>query len=155
MIIRRFQKQDTIAVADLAKQTFAACNSDDYFDIAGVEKTLDGFDTAKHSEQELYSSLSSTDIFYVYEENGNITGMVRGKKNRVHTLFVGVGRQNRGIGRKLMEKFEENAKEQGAGFIEIHASLAAASFYEKLGYKKLGGVCDFEGLKIYNMRKDF
>ncbi len=154
-MIRRFQKQDTMAVADLAKQTFAACNSDDYFDIAGVEKTLDSFDTAKHSERELYSSLNSTDIFYVYQENGNITGMVRGKKNRVHTLFVGVDRQNKGIGRKLMEKFEQSAKEQGAEFVEIHASLAAAAFYEKMGYKKISGVCNFEGLKIYNMRKDF
>ena len=65
-MIRRFQKQDTIAVADLARETFAVCNSEDYYDIAGVEKTLDSFDTAKHSEQELYSSLNSTDIFYVY-----------------------------------------------------------------------------------------
>ena len=154
-MIRRFQKQDTIAVADLAKKTFAACNADDYFDIAGVEKTLDSFDTAKHSEQELYSSLSSADIFYVYEENGKIAGMVRGRKNRVHTLFVGAGRQNKGIGRRLMEKFEQRAKEQGTEFIEIHASLAAAAFYEKMGYKKLGGVCNFEDLKIYNMRKDF
>ena len=154
-MIRRFQKQDTIAVADLARETFAVCNSEDYYDIAGVEKTLDSFDTAKHSEQELYSSLNSTDIFYVYEENGTITGMIRGKKNRVHTLFVGVGRQNKGIGRKLMEKFEQSAKEQGAEFIEIHASLTAAAFYEKMGYIKKGGVCNFEGLKIYNMRKDF
>ncbi len=154
-MIRRFRKQDTIAMADLARGTFAACNAEDYFDIEGVEKTLDSFDTAKHSEQELFSSLSSTDIFYIFEEDGKITGMIRGKKNRVHTLFVSVGRQNKGIGRKLMEKFEKSAIEQRAEFIEIHASLAAAAFYEKMGYKKLGGVCDFEGLKIYNMRKDF
>lgn len=154
-MIRKFQKKDTIAVADLAKDTFAACNADDYYDISGVQNTLASFDKNQHSEGDLFNTLNSTDIFFVYEEDGRIIGMVRGRKNRVHTLFVDVSYQNKRIGRKLMEKFEQCAAEQGSEHIEIHASLAAAAFYEKMGYRKLGDVCNFEGLKIYNMRKDF
>ncbi len=154
-MIRKFQKRDTTAVADLARNTFAACNAGDYYDLAGVKKTLRSFDTHQHGEQELFDMLNSTDIFFVCEDCGQIVGMIRGGKNRIHSLFVDVASQNNGVGSLLMEKFERCATAQGAAYIEVHALLAAAAFYEKMGYEKLGGICDFEGLKIYNMRKNF
>jgi predicted N-acetyltransferase YhbS len=154
-MIRTFEKKDTIAVADLAKKTFAACNAGDYYDYSGVEKTLSSFDAAQHSEQALFDAFNSTDVFFVYEENGNIIGMVRGRKNRIHSMFVGIAHQNKGIGKSLIKKFEQSVIAQGSTYIEIHASLTAAAFYERMGYEKLGDICDFEGLKIYNMYKEF
>ena len=56
-------------------------------------------------------------------------------------LFVEWSEQKRGYGRRLMEYWEKDMKEQGYGMIMTSTQVdeEAQHFYRKLGYKDCGG----------------
>jgi ribosomal protein S18 acetylase RimI-like enzyme len=60
-------------------------------------------------------------------------------------LYVVPDRRGQGLGRALMEKVFEVAREQGAGHIELNTSdddVAARALYEKLGFTNREGKPD-------------
>ena len=61
--------------------------------------------------------------------------------------------QGKGIGRALMNFAENLARDRGYKRITMHARKNAAGFYEKMGYKKVGG--EFQEITIphYLMEK--
>ena len=56
-------------------------------------------------------------------------------------LFVDVNYQGKGYGRKLMEYWESEMKEQGYGMLltSTQVNETSQNFYRKLGYKDCGG----------------
>ena len=56
-------------------------------------------------------------------------------------LFVDVNYQGKGYGRKLMEYWEADMKEQGYGMLltSTQVNETSQNFYRKLGYKDCGG----------------
>jgi GNAT superfamily N-acetyltransferase len=97
-------------------------------------------------------------MVYVAETNGEIVGVLRGRKNRLASLFVRGDYHRQGIGRELVERFEQESLRQGVTVIRVAATLYAVPFYLALGYKRSTGVrtgWSFEGrgLKIQPMRK--
>jgi GNAT superfamily N-acetyltransferase len=48
--------------------------------------------------------------------------------------------QRRGIGRKLVERFEQECIRLGATQIKVASTLYAVPFYVEMGYKKTTGV---------------
>ena len=57
----------------------------------------------------------------------------------LYDLFVAEQARGRGVGRMLMQKAADFAREQGASRIELqthHTNLGAQHLYESLGYKK-------------------
>jgi len=153
MKVRKLQKKDIVSASLLAKETFEKYNSSDYFDKKGVQETLDIFDPKKNSEEELWNRFKDDPIFYVAEEKGKIVGMIRGRPDKISTLFVHGKRHKGGIGTTLCEKFEREAIKLGSKIIKVRASLYAAAFYQKMGYKKTTGIRNFMGLKVFNMSK--
>jgi GNAT superfamily N-acetyltransferase len=94
----------------------------------------------------------------VAEDNGKIVGILRGRKERLGSLFVHKDYHRRGIGRRLVQRFEEESIEQGVTAIRVAATLFAVPFYTAMGYKRSTGVrsgWSFEGhgLKIQPMKK--
>ncbi len=79
--------------------------------------------------------------------------MIRGNPGKIINLYVSGSYHKRGIGRKLVNKFESIAKKEGAKEIKIKASLYAVPFYEKMGYRKTTGVRNFKGIKAWPMKK--
>jgi GNAT superfamily N-acetyltransferase len=79
--------------------------------------------------------------------------MIRGRPERITNLYVDGKYHKRGVGRLLLNKFEAEAKKLKSKEIKTRASLYAAPFYEKMGYKKTTGVRNFRGLKIWPMKK--
>ncbi|HOO32976.1 MAG TPA: GNAT family N-acetyltransferase [Thermotogota bacterium] len=152
-MIRPFKKSDTVAVADLVYETFKKYNGDAYFTDGAVEKTLDNFDTKNHTEDELYEIIGKPEIFYVYEIDGEIVGALRGNLNKLNSLFVSGNHHGNGIGQKLVKAFEEEVIKRGSEYVELTASLFAVNFYLKQGYEKTSDIVDFEGLKVYRMKK--
>ena len=57
-------------------------------------------------------------------------------------LFVDVNYQGKGYGRKLMEYWEADMKEQGYGMLltSTQVNETSQNFYRKLGYKDCGGL---------------
>lgn len=155
MKIRRFEEKDVINVANLSMRTFKKYNGSDYYEPESITNTLDFFNPNKNTKQELLEKFSKKPIFYVAEEGDKIIGMISGLPNRISSLFVDGTQHGKGIGKKLIEHFEIEAKKNNSNYIKIEASLYAVNFYEKMGYKKTTGIRNHMGLKIYNMEKVF
>ena len=153
MNIRKLEDRDVIYVADLAMKTFEKYNGSDYYELEGITNTLNYFNPNKNTKQELLEKFSKKSIFYVAEEGDKIIGMISGLPNRISSLFVDGTHHGKGIGKRLTEQFEIEAKDNNSNFIKVEASLYAVSFYEKMGYKKTSGICNHMGLKICNMEK--
>lgn len=69
------------------------------------------------------------------------------------SVFVDVAHHKQGIGRMLMQKVEEFAREINAKKLVIPASVAGAEFYHKLGYKYANGKKELNEHKMYIMEK--
>ena len=97
-------------------------------------------------------------MVYVAEDDGEVVGVLRGRKERLASLFVRGDRQRQGIGRRLVERFEQESISQGTTVVHVAATLYAIPFYLALGYRRSTGVRtgrSFEGrgLKVQPMRK--
>ena len=113
-------------------------------------------DLAEH--RQLIEKTIWSETVLVAEDNGKIVGILRGRKERLGSLFVHKDYQRRGIGRRLVQRFEEESGEQGVTVIRVAATLFAVPFYTAMGYKRSTGVrsgWSFEGhgLKIQPMKK--
>ena|SRR5690606_10974387 len=73
----------------------------------------------------------------------------------IKTLVVKQGNRNQGIGRKLMEEAEKEAKRRNCRFISLDTfSFQSPIFYEKCGFEKIGTETDFpKGFEKYYYRK--
>lgn len=97
-------------------------------------------------------------LVLVAEEDGEIVGVLRGRRERLASLFVRGDHHRRGIGRALVERFEQESIGQGVSVIRLAATLYAIPFYTALGYRKTTGLRNgwsFEGsgLKYQPMKK--
>ena len=154
MGFRKFKKSDIRQVAKIKNSVFSSFNKSEYFEKEAVAKYL-SYTNHKKSDQELLEAFKVTpdSIFYVAEENNKIFGYIKGRKNRIGNLFVLGQTHKKGIGKKLVDLFEKDAKKQNSNEIKIHSSIYAVPFYQKMGYKKTTGIRNLHGLKIQPMRK--
>lgn len=77
--------------------------------------------------------------YFVAEEEGDIIGVAGYKveTGTVSAVFTSPESKGRGIGSKLLEKLEEDAKSEGFDSMKVPASLDAVDFYSKNGYRKV------------------
>jgi len=118
-----------------------------------VREYVDHYNPKKTNIETISNNFSKTKIFYLALENNKLIGVIRGNKNRITNLFVRKGHHKKGIGKKLVQRFEKTCYKLGSQEIKIKASLYAAHFYQKLGYKKTTGIRNFKGLRIQPMKK--
>ena len=73
----------------------------------------------------------------------------------IKTFVVKTENRNLGIGRKLIEEAEKEAKNRNCRFISLDTfSFQAPEFYEKLGFIKIGTETDFpKGFEKHYYRK--
>ena len=79
-------------------------------------------------------------MLYVAEDGKEVVGVLRGRANVLASLFVCGDRHRQGIGRKLVERFERDSREQGIEWIRVAATVFAVPFYQSIGYKKTTGI---------------
>lgn len=147
--IRKFKISDTYDVVSLISETFAKYNKNEGTKEA-IKRYIEHFNPKKNS---IKKSFLKTSIFFVAIEKEKIVGVVRGNKNRIVNLFVKGRYHGKGIGKKLMQRFETECRKHHSSKIRIRSSLYAIPFYQRLGYKKTTGIRNFMGLKIQPMRK--
>jgi len=97
-------------------------------------------------------------MVFVADDDGEIVGVLRGRRDKLQSLFVSGDHHRQGIGRRLVERFEGECAQQGATAIRVAATLYAVPFYLNVGYKRTTGVRtgrSFEGtgLKYQPMKK--
>lgn len=96
--------------------------------------------SAEKAHQAAVAKILESPIFFVAEVDGLIVGLLRGRKERLASLFVHKDYHHQGVGRRLVEKFEVESISSGVEVIRLASTLYAIPFYSKLGYKKSTGV---------------
>lgn len=158
--IRSYTDQDAPKVGRLIADTYTEFNlafavPDEQLKLLGPFRFAS---SDKPEHQEAIVEILRSPFIIVAESDGEIVGVLRGRKERLASLFVHKNYHHQGIGRTLVEQFEVEMLAQGVGVIRLAATLYAVPFYEKLNYKKSTGVrigWSFEGygLQIQPMKK--
>lgn len=158
--IRCYQENDAQSVGRLIADTYGEFN----LSFAPPEERgpfLGPFQHARSAEKahrDAISEVIRAPMVYVAEEDGEVMGVLRGRRERLASLFVRGDQQRRGIGRRLVERFEQESLEQGTRVVRVAATLYAVPFYLALGYRRSTGIrtgWSFEGrgLKVQPMKK--
>ena len=151
VVIRKYSPRDMRQVAELIHKTFSKYNFNEGTPEA-IQTYLDKYDSEKMGEKQVRERLESTNIFFVAVENKKIVGMVRGIKGRLVNLFVDGKYHGKGIGKKLMQNFEEKGFDE-RNAIKVKSSIFAVSFYTSIGFKKTTGQRNMRGLFVQPMKK--
>jgi GNAT superfamily N-acetyltransferase len=158
--IRNYTKSDAPAVGLLIKDTYSEFNLD-FLPPDELPPYLGPFAYAGQDDPQRLEDIHLvilSEMVFVAEVDGQITGVLRGRLNRLGSLFVASAYQRRGIGRALVEHFESAVRKQGSGVIRVAASLYAVPFYLEMGYRRSTGIrrgWSFQGhgLPIQPMKK--
>lgn len=164
IIIRDYRESDAQAVGQLIADTYSEYNLD-FLPTRERTPFLGPFEHARSLEPEHQAAIAQvirSEMVYVAEadagDGAEIVGVLRGRKERLASLFVRGDRHRQGIGRKLVEHFEEASQAQGVRVIRVAATLYGIPFYLAMGYKRSTGLrsgWSFEGrgLPTQPMRK--
>lgn len=158
--IRTYDADDAEQVGRLIADTYSACNlaflpPEERGPHLGPFRFAHSPDPA---HQEAIAAVVWSPMTYVAEDDGQIVGVLRGRKERLASLFVHADHQRRGVGRRLVEHFEGESIAQGTTVLRVASTVYAVPFYTALGYKRSTGLRNgwsFEGrgLPVQPMKK--
>jgi GNAT superfamily N-acetyltransferase len=126
--IRAFEIADATDVSSQIATTLRISNVKDYpadF-LSKVEASL---------RPQSLCELAKERVIFVALEGNAIVGTASLGRDQVHAVFVHPARQGRGIGRRLMEAAESEARARGERGLILYASVSAVSFYEAGGWR--------------------
>ncbi|MCP4417300.1 MAG: GNAT family N-acetyltransferase [Chloroflexi bacterium] len=158
--IREYYERDAKNVGELIADTYSEYNLT-FMPPEERSSYLGPFQYAKSNEKSHQESIASAiraSIVLVAEKNDRIVGILRGKKDKLQSLFVKETFHRQGIGRRLVKRFEQECIKQGAEAIRIMSTLYAVPFYQAVGYKKSTGIrkmrsFEGEGFEYQPMKK--
>jgi GNAT superfamily N-acetyltransferase len=140
--IRAYGEADAESVGRLIADTYGEFNLD-FALPEEKQKLLGPFQFARSTEEAQRAAIAQAiraSMVFVAEHDGEVVGVLRGRTERIQSLFVCGAYQRRGIGRQLMERCEQECIRQGAKTIKVASTLLAVPFYLALGYKRTTGV---------------
>jgi GNAT superfamily N-acetyltransferase len=149
--IRNYKLSDVYDVAKLVQKTYKQFNAAGE-NAEAVQWYIDIFDTKKKLE-DIKKMFANGAVTLVAVENDKIIGFLWGRKDRIINLYIDGRYHGKGIGKKLVERYEQKVRELGTEVIKIRSSLFAVPFYEKMGYRKSTGIRPFHGLRVQPMKK--
>ena len=159
-IIRDYQDQDSVEVGILIKNTYSEFNLS-FLSLEDQDPFLGPFSHAGSSDPNhlnVIKGMIQSQFVYVAQEGDKVVGVLRGRIGRLGSLFVAKSHQGHGVGKMLVERFEQEIKSRGGGVIRVASSMYAIPFYSRMGYKKSTGIrnswsFDGYGFPIQPMRK--
>jgi GNAT superfamily N-acetyltransferase len=160
LIIRQYRKGDAERVGRLIAETYNHFNlgflppeSRDQF--LGPFRHANSEDPAHREE---IARVIEAVMVFVADDEGEIVGVLRGRRDKLQSLFVQGDRHRQGIGRQLVQRFEQACLAAGSGAIKVQSTLYAVPFYTAMGYRKTTGVrhmksFEGQGLAYQPMKK--
>ena len=130
-MIRLIEKRDLQQVSALIQNTLLVSNLTDY------DLEIIGNLHAAFSPQQI-RALAGKRRIYICEEEGVLLGTIGVENDRVYNFFVSPDRQGSGIGGKLLDFVEKQARDEGLRRLTVDSSLTAVSFYTAKGYRRTG-----------------
>lgn len=97
-------------------------------------------------------------VHFVAYDDGAAVGAARLREYEAGTakaerVAVLADHREAGIGRALMDRLEETARERGYGQLLLYAQVPVVGFYERLGYEVTSGEFEDAGIPHREMRK--
>jgi GNAT superfamily N-acetyltransferase len=142
LLIREYAESDALQVGVLIADTYSQYN----LAFASPEQKQDflgPFQYARSPEkshQDAIADVIKAVMVFVAEIDGVIVGVLRGRKDKLQSLFVRGDLHRQGIGRQLVNRFEQECANQGSRKIILMSTLYAVPFYQAMGYKKSTGI---------------
>lgn len=166
LTIRPYHENDAVSIGVLIADTYSEFNLSE-FSTKQREAMLGPFLYARSSEtthRETILKVIQAPTVLVAEMDGQIVGVLRGGRTDelgrtvLQSLFVSGSHHRQGIGRKLVERFEQEYIARSVTVFKVLATLEAVPFYLEIGYRKSTGVRSihsFEGpgLRSQPMKK--
>ncbi len=160
LTIRLYRESDAESVGRLIADTYSRFNLS-FATSDELSKLLGPFRhawSAEPAHREAVAQVIRAPLVFVADEDGEIVGVLRGRKARLASLFVRGDHHRRGIGRRLVAQFEQESLRQQVRVIRVAATLYAIPFYTALDYRKTTGLRNgwsFEGtgLQYQPMKK--
>ncbi len=158
--IRRYKEADAAKVGKLIADTYTQFNLS-FVPSAELGLFLGPFRHAGSKDkahQEAIARTIRSEMVFVAEDEGEIVGVLRGRTERLGSLFVRGDHHRQGIGRRLVNRFERECRRRGMRVIRVASTEYGVPFYTAMGYKKSTGLRSgrsFEGrgLPVQPMRK--
>ena len=158
--IREYLESDAASVGRLIADTYSAFNLA-FASPEQQEAFLGPFQYARSPDpahQAEIARILQAEMMLVAEKDGEVAGVLRGRKDKLQSLFVRGDLHRQGIGRGLVARFEQECIRKGAREIRLMATLYAVPFYQAVGYKKTTGTRRMrsftgEGLPYQPMKK--
>ena len=148
--IRNYQESDAFTVGQLIADTYSEYNLS-FVPLDELGLFLGPFRNARSSDkahQDAIARMIRSEMVFVAQDQGEIVGVLRGRRGRLGSLFVRGDRHRQGIGRRLVERFEQESRRLEVDRIKVTATQFAVPFYLAMGYKRSTGqrsVWSFEG----------
>lgn len=158
--IREYNENDAECVGRLIADTYSEFN----LSFASVEERNSFLGPFKHArspekskKDEIARVIRASMVFVAIKEK-EVVGVLRGKADKLQSLFVCGIHHRQGIGRKLVDRFERECGKKGSDTIKLMSTLYAVPFYQAMGYKKSTGVrkmksFEGDGLEYQPMKK--
>lgn len=146
--IRTYRDDDAAGVGRLIARTYSAFNlgfatPEQQADLLGPFRFAD---SAEPAHRAAIAEVIAAPMVLVAEEGGAIVGVLRGGRvdprgrTVLQSLFVAADHHRRGIGRRLVGRFEQAYPAGGATVIKVASTLYAVPFYRTLGYRRSTGL---------------
>jgi GNAT superfamily N-acetyltransferase len=140
--IRNYQPEDAKAVGCLIADTYSEYNLS-FATPEELVKLLGPFWFARSEQLDHRQAIAAAieaEMVFVAQDQDQVVGVLRGRSERLQSLFVHGSHHRRGIGRLLVQRFEEVCLRQGSSQVKVAATLYAVPFYAHMGFKKTTGV---------------
>lgn len=153
--IKEYEEKYADEISNIITRNLLEVNVKDY----GLEFSK------KHAEEftvnKIRENFKNRAKVYVALENSNIIGTAGIDKSWYNdngeywilSVFVKPENHSEGIGKSLIYKLEEYAKEINARKLVVPASITACGFYHKLGYEYANGKKELNENRMYIMEK--
>jgi GNAT superfamily N-acetyltransferase len=130
-VIRLIEERDLQRVSALIQNTLLVSNLADY-DLEIIGNLQNAF-----SVQQI-RTLTGKRRIYIYEQEGALLGTIGLETDKVCNFFVAPTKQGSGVGGKLLDFVERQARSEGRRRLTLDSSLTAVSFYGAKGYRRTG-----------------
>lgn len=132
MLVRPYQSSDIDQIVRLFFDTIHTINRRDYME-EEVNAWAPGIpDPIRWAER------YKTRITFVAEENATIAGFAELEPNgHIDCFYCHHAYQGQGVGRRLYNRLEQEARSLGIGRLYVEASITAKPFFERMGFQTL------------------
>jgi putative acetyltransferase len=150
MKIRKYEESDAEEKAEVLRKSVKEIASEDY-----SKQEIEVWSDVEVEED----PLPEEKVRYVAIEDEKIVGFgeYNREENEVTGLYVHPDYTGNGIGEKLLEKVEKNAKEHGLDILTCLSTVTAKDFYQKHGYKIVEETThqmEDQNLTVYKMEQE-